>query len=53
MELDLQKMAQQFMMYVIMGGAGWLFTTVLKLKKDLNAAFHKIRRLEEKIDGQG
>ena len=45
--IDWVEIAQDLIVFFVGGAVGWLFTAVLKLRRDVNFAFMKIRNLED------
>lgn len=47
MELNWTEITTNIIVMLAGSGATWLFSNVVKLRRDLDAAFRKIRTLEE------
>ena len=43
MDLDVVGILEKILVVLVSGAIGWLFKTVLRLRRDMNCAFHKIR----------
>ncbi len=49
MSLDWNNIGDKLMVMLLGGLGTWLLTTVRDLRKDMDAAFHKIRSLEREL----
>ena len=46
-QLDPSAIVQYLVVALIGGFVGWIFKSILKLQKDMDSCFHKIRALED------
>lgn len=50
MGINWARIAEALIIASALGGVGWLVDTLRKARKDLDAAFYKIRALQKEID---
>lgn len=47
MNLDVQRIAENLIVALAGGGVAWTLTTLLKLKRDMNSVWNRLRRFED------